>query len=474
MLQLTEARRNGFGWIVLGVAAIFLAVAVVGRFGSTAGILLLVVVALAPLLVLVDGAPVWFLMAVLPSASLFNGSSAGVGGLKAATLIVLPCWTIGVLMRRQTVRVHLEALDFAVIALFLVALINIVLFSLSAVGPANLIQQYGGDLILYLLVRCSITSERSLKVALTAFLVGSIPALIVALWRFGHGQTLVSENLARLQLPGANTNVFASTVLVTAGVALGFALYEHVPRLRVLWWSLFAVSSLAVILSFSRGAFVGAFAMIVTGVVISRDSRVRLASIGIVVFGLIASRPEVAGQLGLSTYVSRISSILSGSSSPFRRILWAMGWKAFRSHPLFGLGVGNFQLPQFWYPLASHEIVTAGFLAAPLAVHNFYLGWAVDTGILGAIFLAVAMVTALQWSVRVAWNQNAPEELHAMALAVTLAFVGFFASITFSPSQKDQLPYILLAVVASLWSLGSRRKSDPALQPTPVMGRGGV
>jgi O-antigen ligase len=464
MLQITDVRRDDVAWIALGLFAVLASTILVSRFGSSAGVILLALVVVAPALVLIDGAPLWFLMAILPVATLFNGSSVGVGGLKAATLIALPCWLLGIILHRQTVRIHFCSLDYAVLGLFVVALINILLLSLPSAAPNNLIQQYGGDLILYFLVRWSITSARSLRIALSAFVAGSLPALTIALWRFANGQTLASENISRLQLPSTNTNAFASTMLVTAAISFGFGLYESRPQLRVFWWTMVGLASLAVILSFSREAFIGALAMVVFGAALSRQSRVRLASLGIVLFGLLASRSAVAEPLGLSPYVSRISSILSGSSSPFRRILWAMGWRAFRSHLLFGLGVGNFQLPQFWYPLASQEIVTAGFLAAPLAVHNFYLGWAVDAGVPGVIFLGATMLIALGYSIRMVWNRTSLDGLSAMTLAITLGFVGYFASLTFAPSQKDQLPYMLVALVASLWGISSGRLGTVGLE----------
>lgn len=458
MIPSARLQRPDALWLLAAPAAA-LACALVLKLGDNLGLAALGVIAVAPILILVDGAPLAFLMAVLPGATLLTNYGAGVGGLKVLTLVALPCLIVGALLRRQTLKYSPCWLDAAVVGLFVVALVNIALLSLPATGPLNLLQEYGGDLILYFVVRSTAFSVSRLRLALTSFLIGGGIAGVIGLLRYGSGLANLVEGVHRLSIPGQNTNSFASIMLLATGIAFGLAFYEKDPGRRLLWWTVLVAATAAAILTFSRAAFVGGALMILAGLIFTRGVRVRLASIGVILLAVLASQPAIARPLGLSDYVSRVTSIgsFSQQATAGRDILWSMAADGFTHHLWFGLGIGNFVLPQFWYPLAYRQVLPTGFLGVRQAVHNFYLGWAVDAGIVALVFLALVAAISCVYLVRSAHASRSDPSLSGISHGLMLGYVGYFVSITFGPFQSYQLPYILLALVGSLWMVTRSR-----------------
>jgi hypothetical protein len=428
--------------------------AAAASFGWPAAATMVFVLALAPALVLVDGAPPVFLMAAIPGAHVFSITAAGLGGLKVLTALTLACWAVGALMGRQSFRLGLCPLDGAVGGLFAVALVNIAVLSNGSVATTNLFLEYGGSLALYLFVRGTIYSSRYLNAALAAFVASSVVEACLALLRYAEGLGAHSEGLRRLSLPGGDVNDFAGILLMAAGIALGFGIFGRDRRMRLLWLAVLPVLGAAILLSYSRQVFVGAAVMLLVAVLLSRGVGLRIAGLAIIMGGALVGLTSIGTWLRLSTYVSRIGGMFAGNyhSTSGRNITWAMGWGAFRSHAWFGLGVSNFASPQDWYTLAARQHVPANFLLTRQQVHSFYLGWAVDAGIAGLIFLVPAVTLGWFYVARSAWVSRAGSNLYALSQGLLLGLTGFLVAQAATPTQSDQVPYIVLAMAGCTWA----------------------
>lgn len=415
----------------------------------------LCLLAAIPLLIFVDGSPAIFLLAAIPDAHAYSLPASGIGGLKLVAAIALACWAVGALMRRQTFRLDISYLDVAIAGLFAVAIINITTLSDGSVGTSTLFLEYGGNLILYLFLRGAIHTFQGLRIALTAFVGSSTVAAALALWRYVHGLGAFSESLHRVSALGGDINDFAGVLLAAAGIAFVMAAHNRSLRKGLLWWTTLLVLLVAVVLSYSRQAFTGAAAMLLASVVSSRDIRLRIASLGILVTGSIIGLTGVGAVLGLSRYVNRLSNIgsLNYSATSGRNILWSMGWDAFKSHPWFGLGIGNFSSSYDWYSLATKQRTPAGFYTNRQAVHNFYLGWASDAGIVALIFLIPAIALGAWYLAKAVWKSKPESEAHTSSQGVFLAYIGFFVAQAATPTQSQQTPYLVLALAGCFGSL---------------------
>ena len=408
----------------------------------------------APVVLRFDGLPSVLAVGAYPLSSLLTEYGLGLGGYKIIVIYCIVCWAIGLLAGCQTVCLRWTMLDTATAGLFAISLVNIMV--LSQAGKLGTMQDYAGDLIVYLFLRFTIFSKPRLWWVLYGFAIGAGLAALLGFWRYGTGLVPVEENLTRLSIPGQNINGFGSIMLMAVGISLALVVPERRLLIRLLLVAVVVMGSIALVLTFSRGAFVGAVAMIAAGLLLSRSFRFRLASLVVAAAALIGVWTGVAGAFGLSSYVSRVTAIttINYSTTAQRNVLWAMGWQQFTSHWLFGLGIGNFDLPQFWYPLAYQFSAPRGFFLFPQGVHNFYIGWASDAGVVGLVFLIGMLFLAVRSIVR-ATRRTSDPLLAAMGHAVMFAFVGYFVYVASSPEQGYQLPYITVALAGCLASVAS-------------------
>ena len=196
--------------------------------------------------------------------------------------------------------------------------------------------------------------------------------------------------------------VFAGAVLVmttTVTVAAGFALIE---RFRSYWWPVALVAALtpqllAIILTLTRGAWVGLVAV--------------LASFGLSIIALVALDGKGGGKEGDgpldSVVVGRVLSIypeITGSGISQRTDTWIGSIELMLERPWHDvtpiglpwarhpLGYGP-EMFRFTFPLRSEPRVIAQF---PYEAHNFALHVGVELGIVGLLSL-LAAVFAVLW-----------------------------------------------------------------------------
>jgi putative inorganic carbon (HCO3(-)) transporter len=463
-----RASTPQLGWLLPAlIAAAAFSVAVALPLSLATGVVIAAVA--APLLILTNRAPAWALMTLYPPSSSLDTS--GIGGFKLLSIGILACWVIGILLGTQQVSLRLCALDLSVVALFISAFSSIILFSES--NRAVLFQQYGGDLVLYFVIRSSLTTGASLLRGLELFSLGCAGAALIGLWQYGSGlgraADLNGQDVLRAQLVGTNTNQFGEFMGMGIAIALLLLLYYRGTSQKTLWLLIAVLEMIAFVLTFSRGAFVGLAAAVLVAAVMSTSKAIRRAGVLLIASTVVLAQPVIASRLGLSLYVDRITSIGQGyQGSAGRNLLWEMGWISFRTHPLFGLGLGNFVLPHNWDPLVWTVNAPSWFLANPQPVHNVYLAWAVDVGLSGVVFLALALLLACYYLVRTVWTSRSDELTSVVAHATMLVFVAYFAALTFSTEQAYPLPYMILACVGSLWIAAERDHMEARRDTIPL------
>ncbi len=223
------------------------------------------------------------------------------------------------------------------------------------------------------------------------------------------------------------------TVVLLAGPAAIFILN---PRARAWAMLLFSGGVVLLILSFSRGAWVGFFACILIVIFKSRFlERKRLLRLGTA--GVVSL---LAAFLPLQPLIfTRIAGAASSPTEHFSIIAreWLAGQaiNVISQHLLTGIGIGSFILN-----LAQHAL--PGYIIEP--VHNLPLLVISELGIGSALILAGMAVVIIKrvWQ---AHQQN--------AVLVSAVLVGLFATSLFDHSLWTLAPgRILLAFVLGLWA----------------------
>lgn len=198
-----------------------------------------------------------------------------------------------------------------------------------------------------------------------------------------------------------NPDLLGAFLIFSVCVALGLALFETRLWWRLGYWVGFGLNGLALIVAFTRGAWIGgAVALVVVGLVAWRQ-RVRLfridlapalvaAAVGVAVVVRSLSSTSVVMNFG-----TRLASIfqLGGGSGQTRTEIWQAAWSAIKGRPVLGWGADTFRLvfPKF-KPV--DYVRDAGGLSVADNAHDYPLQLASGIGVPGMLLFYAIFVWA--------------------------------------------------------------------------------
>jgi O-antigen ligase len=211
-------------------------------------------------------------------------------------------------------------------------------------------------------------------------------------------------------------NAFGTTMAVVLVMTLGFSL-EGPKRRRFLWAVAAVVVAGALVLTWSRGAWLGA---LVGLIVLAAVSSTRRLGSRILVLALLiaAALPFLAGQWA-SQATTRVSE---NPDDPRSRMgMWRVVPRIVADYPVLGTGLNTFGL------VFSHYEPRTGRLGPPAHAHNIFLNFAAETGLVGlaafVVWLASGTLAIWRWHIR---NPVGSSErtLSAIVLAALAALLG--------------------------------------------------
>jgi len=177
---------------------------------------------------------------------------------KAIGVLALIIWLDAIIRKKRPFRLSRVGLPFTIL-LFLVAITGNYPVSFSP------LISLGSYLFLFLIITHLIDDKKQLQVILRFFLLVAGVVSLLAIIQYFTGQTIINtlspDSLAIGRTIGTDDNPNAGAVIPLLGLPLIIAFLSQ--RQSWLWQSLFATAGLFMvghlILSFSRGAWVGAF-----------------------------------------------------------------------------------------------------------------------------------------------------------------------------------------------------------------------
>jgi O-antigen ligase len=214
-------------------------------------------------------------------------------------------------------------------------------------------------------------------------------------------------------------------------------------------------------LTLERGVWIAAIVATAITAMATRSGRRWLAP------GLLACTIAIGGALALSPALSQKTSDRAGS----QRSVWdrqnqtAAGLRMFASKPIFGFGLGRYEsysLAYFRqpadYPMTGYTLDTESQESeAILPLHNLYLSYAVQLGLLGALL----WLATLFWGVGGAIFRRGPPALRPWKLGLLAIFLFFIVVTAFNPLQPPFTSLLLwtwagvaLAMVRPAGSVG--------------------
>ena len=341
---------------------------------------------------------------------------------------------------------------------------------------------------LYLLLTNTIRTAEVLRaIVWTLLVVGAVIAAISVYQYltgtfgnnyFGFAQTeasvtgLTVTGVERLAGPIGEKNRYAQIMLML--VPIGFMTFVAERRLilRIAALGSAGLTTMAMALTFSRGAAVAA-GVVLLAMVLLRYIRVRylVAAVGIAAIVLVAIPQYADRVLSLGTVASLFSDEAVGSGADNSLLSRATenltAINVFADHPIVGVGPGQFSE---YYRQYSDQIGLS-VRAQDREAHNLYLGLAAEAGILGLGAFLVAVVVTLVGLARARRAALATRpDLAALASGFLLAILAYLASGVFLHLSYARYYWLMLALggVAARIVRAAVDEGRPAPAPAAV------
>jgi O-antigen ligase len=398
----------------------------------------------------------------------------GVPAVAGALIIVLLAVPLVAAARRGYTAV--VPMTLIVMLVYLLAQIVSTMFSTQPREAFRLeVQQYLLEgLLLFFLIVNTVTTLAILRKALWAIALGGafLGALTVHQWAtgswskpyFGFAQLPLDYLSGYAPSPRSNgpvgdPNYFAQIMLIPT-VIIPFMLRDERRRAArvVLSVSLAACVS-AVLLTYSRGAGLAVFVVVVAALML-RELRARtLLVLGVVIALILVTVPAYRDRIGSVTEVTSATQAegtegAADVSIRGRATEFLAGVAAYSDHPATGLGPGMFPSHYQEYArrvgLQVHESVRFGPERGEIPqreVHNLFVGIAADTGTFGLVAFVGAFLVTVAAMIRA--RRRASPECRNVVTGLFFALLAYVSAGIFLSFAFERYYWLLLALGVS-------------------------
>jgi len=254
-----------------------------------------------------------------------------------------------------------------------------------------------------------------------------------------------------------NSNDLALHLVTVIPIAFVLALEKRGLIRKVVYLGITLLMISAVIITFSRGGFLGLIAMALV-LVRKLGRRNRTAALATLVFGVIFFLAVAP-----ATYSGRLATIfdsaadITGSASQRTQVLKRSILVALR-YPLFGVGIGNFHHKSF----------------QELGTHNAYTQVAAETGIAAMIAYIIFLVhplRRLRLIERELFERNENSRFYYLAIGLQASLVGYMVASFFAAVAYQWYIYYLVGYAIALrriYYLEESQKIAPAIAVRPT------
>jgi O-antigen ligase len=317
----------------------------------------------------------------------------------------------------------------------------------------------------FLVVTTTLTNMRDVRFVVLAFVIGAVISVLIGL---GTGSLKASETAVsqtavqgRFTGGGGDPNLTAAGLVAALFLIIGlFSIYRSW-RARRLLLIAFTLVTIGFIATQSRGGLVALLvAALLTFVLAPRQRRRILALMGLVGVAtavLLAVRPDA---------LQRILDLSGGTTG--RSDLWSVAWKVFTSHPLAGVGSGNFRLIEQHYVLLPGTINRIDLLTTvPHLVHNTYLQLLAESGVIGLAAFLVVIVGCLRsmWLAIKEFEARGLSNYADLARTVMMGTIGMLTAIFFISDVDDLRLWVLFGLGPVLLVLARQAPTVGRLAP---------
>jgi O-antigen ligase len=397
--------------------------------------------------------------------------SPGNAALKAGAVLAVVAFAVTLTRESESLRRNVVA-SSSIMGILALLVAWLALSSLWAQEPGVAVAQlrwYGLSAFVFVGAIAAIRTEQHLRVVITAFVAGALLTTVAALVgvndRSGdllqHAGTTVSASAGRLEGGTGDPNVFAAALLAAIALAGGLALSSRSPRVRVVMVACVALFGVGAVESQSRGGMIAAGLALATAFAVLKGNRGRIALLLVA-----AAAGLILWLIALGGSLSRFTNF--GDKGDGRDELWRIAWQMTRDHPIWGVGLQNFRprVPEYVLAPGSLQFIHL-LIERPVVVHNTYLQFLAETGIIGlALFSALVLVClrSMLLAGRV-FERCGEVELSTLCRCVFVAAIALLAAGFFFSEGVDYKLWVVLALGPASLRIAQRRT---AFAPTTL------
>lgn len=244
-------------------------------------------------------------------------------------------------------------------------------------------------------------------------------------------------------------------------------------NVRIIAGFLLVVFTIALILSFTRAAWVSLVGALVLYLIMY--FRVKWQYIfGVIIIGAVyvaISWTDIVMQLeqnrqdtsdDLAEHISSISNISTDASNLERLNRWNSAFRMFKERPMLGFGPGTYSFMYAPYQLSSEKTIISTNAGDMGNAHSEYIGPLAESGVLGMLtFLAVSIaIVVTGWRVYLRMESG---PTRAALLAVLLGMVTYLIHGTlnnFLDTDKASVPFWAFAAMIVAADIAQRKKQE--------------
>lgn len=208
-----------------------------------------------------------------------------------------------------------------------------------------------------------------------------------------------------------------------------------------------------IVVTQSRGAFLGLLAVIVAASLKARGSSVKRV---LSVFGILTGVMVAVFLLGQGGYLDRVASITDTennynyTSKDGRIAVWQRGLSMMLENPLLGVGINAFEA-------ADGAIVKVGKWSA---AHNSLVQIGAELGVPGLLAYLVLVVGLLQRSIKIASSVGEKDDFYwYTGMAISCSLVGYLVNGFFLSMAYSNLAFLIFGIAFAFINLGNKKQS---------------
>lgn len=398
------------------------------------------------------------LFVVLSFLDVFS-TGASVSLIKLAGMLLFASWFATALTSRDTGSTRLPNIP-AVFPVFCIALLAwsaiSVVWSESAGVATTSTTSYLLNMLMFPIVAVAVRRREQLLWVLAAFVFG---AVVSVLYGFVNPVTAGQGDFGRLAggLGDANDQAAVLVAAIPIAIGLSVAWKDRLP-LRMAAWAGAVLCLVGVVNTLSRGGLIALAVVMLAAVVFSGPWRpwatalLLTVTVGTAVY-FVALAPNSA----------RARVTMTNTSG--RDDIWKVARRMIATHPITGVGSGNFQVSAIHYVSQAGPLTEATLIVdVPHVAHNIYLELLADLGIPGLVAFLGIVVSCLAAAGRAAleFQRAGRRDLELIARCILLSLVGFMTADFFLSGEFSKQLWLTLALCPALLLLARSQIADQA------------